>query len=599
MASFLRHEEMPPDVFHGSPLCMDQFKSLFGSARQPKVNENDIVAVDPTSKHIVVICRNQFYYFQALWPDGTVAVDENDIAEILSAIKEDSHKIDPEMSCQNAIGVLTTLPRKSWAVARENIEKTSDHNRSALELIDSALFVLVLDDFVPRDINEAASNMLHGSYNLEHKKDKYYQAGTCCNRWYDKLQIIVCADGTAGINFEHSAIDGHTALRFVSDIFAETIINFAQSITLSIYGKGRIPSVISAQVRRAACVSNGNGIDISPKKLSFELPLSLRDTIFFAETAIGDQVVSTETFVLEFKSYGKEFVKANRMSPDSFVQMTILLAYYQLYGKVVCAYEPVLTKHFYHGRTEAMRTSTEKAAAFCRKWCNHYATKEEKLQALRDATVEHSRLVKESAKGKGVDRHLFALKCIAEKNNMPVAPFFESGPWKTLNHTILSTSNCGNPSLRHFGFGPVVPDGFGIGYIIKDGCFHYSVSSKNRQTQRYVHTLERTLRQIGKLLRPTTSVFVEAPKVMNRVESMKLEYLDGMDYWGELDLAAPVQVPATTLKSNANDSSEVATKFLARVVRRESSVGLDFGEEVPFAGSPELTLRKARSTEDE
>jgi len=299
--------------FSISKLILDTQKSLFGSARQPKVNENDIVAVDPTSKHIVVICRNQFYYFQALWPDGTVAVDENDIAEILSAIKEDSHKIDPEMSCQNAIGVLTTLPRKSWAVARENIEKTSDHNRSALELIDSALFVLVLDDFVPRDINEAASNMLHGSYNLEHKKDRYYQAGTCCNRWYDKLQIIVCADGTAGINFEHSAIDGHTALRFVSDIFAETIINFAQSITLSIYGKGRIPSVISAQVRRAACVSNGNGIDISPKKLSFELPLSLRDTIFFAETAIGDQVVSTETFVLEFKSYGKEFVKANRM----------------------------------------------------------------------------------------------------------------------------------------------------------------------------------------------------------------------------------------------------------------------------------------------
>lgn len=28
-------------------------------------------------------------------------------------------------------------------------------------------------------------------------------------------------------------------------------------------------------------------------------------------------------------------------------------------------------------------------------------------------------------------------------------------------------SNCGNPSLRLFGFGPVVRDGFGIGYIIK------------------------------------------------------------------------------------------------------------------------------------
>lgn len=30
---------------------------------------------------------------------------------------------------------------------------------------------------------------------------------------YDKLQIIVCADGEAGINFEHTSIDGHTVLR--------------------------------------------------------------------------------------------------------------------------------------------------------------------------------------------------------------------------------------------------------------------------------------------------------------------------------------------------------------------------------------------------
>jgi hypothetical protein len=27
-------------------------------------------------------------------------------------------------------------------------------------------------------------------------------------RRYDKLQIIVCADGEAGINFEHTGVDG-------------------------------------------------------------------------------------------------------------------------------------------------------------------------------------------------------------------------------------------------------------------------------------------------------------------------------------------------------------------------------------------------------
>lgn len=120
------------------------------------------------------------------------------------------------------------------------------------------------------------------------------------------------------------------------------------------------------------------------------------------------------------------------------------------------SYEPVLTKPFYHGRTEAMRGSTPQAKKLCETWCNAQATKVEKLEALRIATKEHSRLVRECASGKGVDRHLFALMSIAERNNLPLPTFFQSKAWKTLNHTILSTSNCGNPSLRLFGFGPVV-----------------------------------------------------------------------------------------------------------------------------------------------
>ncbi len=33
---------------------------------------------------VVVLCKNQFYYFPALWPDsGEVAVDETDLLDIL------------------------------------------------------------------------------------------------------------------------------------------------------------------------------------------------------------------------------------------------------------------------------------------------------------------------------------------------------------------------------------------------------------------------------------------------------------------------------------------------------------------------------------
>jgi len=40
--------------------------------------------------------------------------------------------------------------------------------------------------------------------------------------------------------------------------------------------------------------------------------------------------------------------------------------------------------------------------------------------------------------------------------------------WATLGTSVLSTSNCGNPALRLFGFGPVTAEGYGLGYIIKE-----------------------------------------------------------------------------------------------------------------------------------
>ena len=68
---------------------------------------------------------------------------------------------------------------------------------------------------------------------------------------------------------------------------------------------------------------------------------------------------------------------------------------------------------------------------------------------------------------------------------------------------MLSTSNCGNPSLRHFGFGPTSGEGFGIGYIIKDDSISICASSKHRQTKRFVDSLESYLVEIRRILRAT------------------------------------------------------------------------------------------------
>ena len=519
LACQLKRQEFPIDTLKNKqPLCMDQFKALFGCARVPVSGTKDDICVYDQSNHIVIFKGGRMYYVQCLnqptntdsdSEDWSVAVDIPDLMDILQTIQQhsESKKDTPEDGV--GLGVLTSLPRSEWAQARHTLQDYDPLNENSLAIIDSALFVLVLDDSTPQSPSDMAANMLHGSYQVDYDSVSRTerQQGTCGNRWYDKLQIIVCADGVSGINFEHSAIDGHTALRFVSDVYAETVISFAQSITKLVAAQhDLIPHVIDAPVVRAKDKSSTSTLDVFPKRIPFLIPPSIQTQMYHAETHLGDQIVATDTHCLEFGShqesgYGKLFIVSHKLSPDSFVQLSMMLAYYQLYGKLVCAYEPVLTKQFYHGRTEAMRPATVQAKQLCELFCNTQSDGSDIVTALRDAAKMHSKLVKECAQGKGVDRHLFALKCIAERNGLSVPDFFTSAAWQTLNHTILSTSNCGNPALRLFGFGPVVADGLGIGYIIKDHSIHFSISSKARQTKRYAHTLSSVLERLQQLLR--------------------------------------------------------------------------------------------------
>lgn len=341
-AASVKNGTLAPDTVKGTPLCMDQFKSLFAACRIPKDGKSDVIKVDHDSTTVAVMFRNQLYYFEALLQDPSddewkVLVNESDISHILQTIVNDGRKTSKAMSVKKAVGVLTTLPRDSWARARIKLSEMSERNIMNLSQIDSALFVLALDEFRPETVHEAAANMLHGTHHLVSSEDDdedksafstsysilpslAYQGGTCCNRYYDKLNIVVCEDGSAGINFEHSAIDGHSALRFVSDIFAETIVDFAKSVTRSIYRGGcPIPSIVHAKVLKASRINEGKlrtdkgYIETSPKKLIFDMDEEIEDQIRFAESKLGDVVKADDTYILEFKSFGKNLIVHNSL----------------------------------------------------------------------------------------------------------------------------------------------------------------------------------------------------------------------------------------------------------------------------------------------
>lgn len=48
----------------------------------------------------------------------------------------------------------------------------------------------------------------------------YGLEATVANRWMDKYNVIVCGDGQAGMNWEHSMLDGHTMMEFFAPIAA-------------------------------------------------------------------------------------------------------------------------------------------------------------------------------------------------------------------------------------------------------------------------------------------------------------------------------------------------------------------------------------------
>ncbi|KAF8801872.1 acyltransferase ChoActase/COT/CPT [Phlegmacium glaucopus] len=510
----LRAGILEPDTVRGTPLDMDQYSRLFGTSRIP-TDRGCKMEVHPESRHIVVLRRGQFYWFDVLDDENLPVLTEREVLRNLQAIVTDADKTDKSEVARGAIGVLSTENRKIWSSLRLMLSEDK-HNKSCLHIVDNALFVVCLDDTTPDSLADLCNNFLCGTYNLQGGE----QVGTCTNRWYDKLQIIVCADGSAGINFEHTGVDGHTVLRFAADIFTEGLMLLARTINPSAPTLFHAPLSPHARAYKppkggAKPPSPIETIDTTPKKLEWNLTPHLRAGVRFAETRLSDLICQNDCQALEFKGYGKNFITSHGFSPDAFVQMAFQAAYFGLYGRIECVYEPAMTKAYLHGRTEAIR-SVQPASVYFTNTFYSEASPAQKVLALRKACETHVKLTRDCSQGLGQDRHLYALYCLVQRqlqNNKlstqsqpngtsisKMPSIFTDPGWALLGTSILSTSNCGNPALRLFGFGPVAADGYGIGYIIKEDGISVCASSKHLQTRRFLDTLQGYLLDIQRLL---------------------------------------------------------------------------------------------------
>ncbi|XP_050529275.1 carnitine O-palmitoyltransferase 2, mitochondrial isoform X2 [Daktulosphaira vitifoliae] len=449
-------------LFNAYPLDMSQYSSLFRSTRIPMVNK-DILHKNDSSKHIVIMRRGHFYKIDVLDEKGNILSP----GLLLSRLQ---YILNQNVSPSNhPVGILTTSERNNWAHLRNHLINLG--NKEILDTIDDSLMMIALDD-----------EKLNSEPNL---MTKQYLHSNGTNRWFDKsFTLIVCGDGTAGLNFEHSWGDGVAVLRYFQDISQD-----------SVNSPKCHPDNVSIEI---------NSDNLQVVKLEFTLDDKIKRNIEKTMNEFKNMYESLDTNYFEFFDVGRNTCKKFGISADSLMQLCFQLGNFKLHKKHVGSYESCSTAAFKHGRTETIRPCTIETANFCEAISNkNKPSNDELVNMIKKCSIVHSQLVKEGAMGQGFDRHLFALRLLAEKNNLNIPKLFTDPAHKLINYNIISTSSLTSNYIWLGGFGPVVKNGYGIGYKILEEYTGAIITNYNQHTDgdKFRDVLTKSLNQILDVLK--------------------------------------------------------------------------------------------------
>ncbi|XP_012673584.1 peroxisomal carnitine O-octanoyltransferase [Clupea harengus] len=455
---------------------MDQFRMLFNTCKVPGITKDTIVnyfrteSEGPCPSHLVVMCRGRFFTFDVLC-DGHILTPP-ELLRQLTHIKQ---------SCEGGpagegVSALTTEERTRWAKTREHLISLDPANESILEVIQSSMFIVSLDDSKPYATRDDYSPITVQAL-----------IGDPTIRWGDKSYNYLCfADGTFGSNCDHAPYD---AMILISLCF------YTDQKLKASNGKWK-----GSEVVRELPL---------PEELVFTVDDRIRQDIRLAKEQYYNTTQDLQAVTYAFTSFGKAAIKKRKLHPDTFVQLALQLAYYRLHHKVGCCYETATTRRFYHGRTETMRPSTTEAQSWCRIMLDPTANAEAKRGALQKAANKHNKLMAEAQNGKGFDRHLMGLGLIAKEEGLPVPELFNDPVFARSGgggNFVLSTSLVGYTTVLG-AVAPMVPHGYGCFYQIRDdrivaSCTAWkSCAETNAET--LFHSLSTCLHEMLQLSTPS------------------------------------------------------------------------------------------------
>lgn len=436
----IRREKLAVHKSRGSPLDMSQLRSLFNTSKVPGVTRDTICNYFKTESegsspsHLIAMCRGRIFTFDAVHDDQILSPPE--ISRQLSYIQN---------ICQSGrdglgLSALTTEERTRWALSRDHLISLDPKNLSHLERIQTGLFVVSLDEDCPQGSPEDYSQIT-----------KTALAGDPTIRWGDKsYNFILFRNGVFGSNCDHAPYDAMVLV---------TLCDYIDQNIIACEGRWKGSSFVRELP--------------DPEELVFTVDEKIINDIALAKAQYHTQASDLQVANYAFTSFGKSLVKKKKLHPDTFVQLSLQLAFYKLHGRPGSCYETATTRTFYHGRTETMRPCTMEAVNWCRSMLDPASTQAQRQELMLKAFAKHNKMMSECQTGKGFDRHLLGLLLIAKEQGLAVPELYNDPAFTKSGgggNFVLSTSLVGYTSI-HGAVVPMIHEGYGFFYRIRDDRF--------------------------------------------------------------------------------------------------------------------------------
>ena len=440
----IRAHALSPDVANNLPLEMDQYRFCFAAHRRPRADCDEVVTVTG-SHHIAVLIDGQVHCMAVDMQRGAISLSA--VQQALDHIVEHA---DPGHDVDTAPGMLSAMPRDQWASVRSEI-LNDGQNEQTLSVLEKALFVVCLD-------TGAAPGSMGGFTSA-------LRDGNSHNRFYDKsMQLVVTANGKAGLCFERSAVDGSVALGFAARLHKA-------SLGLPAAGTEVTPQRQSIRIRAAA----------------WSLTPSLKRHLLAAKKFVAESRGQRSIETWTMSRIGVRHLKALDISPDAMAQLAIQLAISKVTGETPSVFEPVQTRHFAGGRMDFIVPVTTESLEAMRVLRDPAASAYTIAAQLRRAAKAHHNLVQRTKSGRGLIAHLLALNAIQAGNadgtsnwHQAVLSRLDKGLQVLFRQDVLAANGSGFPGVSSFS--PIGPrsDMLSIGYLLKDNEITFDVRGDGR-----------------------------------------------------------------------------------------------------------------------